>query len=420
MNSEKIDRCRACGSYNLSEIISLGNQYVTNFIDSEKDHEKIPKVPLNLVLCEECKLLQLEHNAPPESMWSDQYWYKSGINRLIREDLQDVVEKSKKMVSLKGGDIVIDIGCNDGTLLNFYNKEEWLNLVGFEPSKNVAREAERKGFKVINNFFSSEEFIKNFGIRKAKLITAISMFYDLENPNQFLKDITFVMDREGLLVIQQNYLMKMLENNALDNVCHEHREYYSLTSLKNLLDRYKLEIFDIEENEINGGSIRTYIKFKDNTKIIGFIGAEERLRTAFEKEKMAGIDTIKPYKEFAGRISEIKKDLVDFLKKEKSEGKRICGLGASTRGNTALQFFELGPELIECIFDKNSDKWGKKTVGSCIPVESPERIHEFEPDYQLVLIWHIFKGIGDDEKEFVKRGGKFILPLPTCRITQEV
>lgn len=415
----KIKRCRSCGSERLNPIISLGNQYVTNFISSEEEHNSIPRVPLNLVLCEECKLLQLEHNAPPESMWGGQYWYKSAINRLIREDLQDIVEKSKGLVNLERGDIVIDIGCNDGTLMGFYDKDLGLEVAGFEPSINVAEEAERKGFKVINDFFNYGSFIHNFGVKKAKVITAISMFYDLEDPNIFLRDIVSALDKDGLFVIQQNYLVKMLENNAFDNICHEHREYYSLTSLKHLLDRHGLEIFDVEENGINGGSIRTYIKLRDNESL-GTQESANRVRLVLEKEKNSGLDTKIPYEEFADRIVNIKKELIDFLIEEKRAGKRICGLGASTRGNTTLQYFELGPDLIDCIFDRNSDKWGKKTVGTLIPIESPDKIGGFNPDYQLVLIWHIFKGIGDDEKEFIKKGGKFILPLPSYRVVDQV
>jgi len=380
----------------------------------------IPKVPLNLVLCQKCKLLQLEHDAPNESMWGKQYWYKSGINRLIREDLRDIVEKSQKLAEIGEGDLVIDIGCNDGTLLEFFDRNKKINLVGFEPSGNVAKRARKKGFYVIGDYFNVKSFKEKFGNKKAKLITAISMFYDLEDPNTFMRDIVSILDKEGLLVIQQNYVMAMLENNAFDNICHEHREYYSLFSLNNLLKKYDLEVFDIEQNDINGGSIRTYIKRKENTDLKGFKGSQERIDNALAKEKETGLDTFEPYENFAGRISKIKNDLLEFLEKEKKSGKKICALGASTRGNTTLQYFELGPEVISCIFDRNPDKEGKKTVGSLIPITSPENIQKYAPDYQLVLIWHIFKGIGEDEKKFVDDGGKFILPLPKLKITKEI
>ena len=217
-------------------------------------------------------------------------------------------------------DIVIDIGCNDGTLLDFYPKKDFI-LVGFEPSGNVAKEASMKGYHVINNFFNAEDFRSHFGDKKAKIITAISMFYDLEDPNRFLEDITSVLDENGLFIIQQNYLLTMLKQNAFDNILHEHREYYSLISLKNLLDRHGLEIFDVEQNSINGGSVRTYIKFKQSEKINGFEGAAKRINSLIEEEKNAGLESEKPYLEFASRIDEIKERLMNFLKQEKSKDK---------------------------------------------------------------------------------------------------
>ncbi len=419
MNGIKIiEKCRACGSDKFLPIISLGEHYISNFIESEEEQEKIKKVPLELILCENCKLLQLKHNAPSEAMWNEQYWYKSAINRMIRDDLKNIVEKSQRLIELKKEDIVIDIGCNDGTLFDFYRNEA--TLVGFEPSKNVAKEAEEKGFEIINNFFNAEDFKKEFGDKKAKVITAISMFYDLEDPNKFLRDIASILDKEGLFIIQQNYLVSMLKQNAVDNICHEHREYYSLHSLKNLLDKHGLEIFDLILNDINGGSIRTYIRFKESEKPLPPEGAEERISEVEKEEIEMELHTSKPYQEFALRIDNTKKQLLEFFKREKVAGKIICGCGASTRGNTTLQYFGLGPDLITCIFDRNPDKWGKKTIGSLIPVESPDRIDEFKLEYQLVLIWHIFKGIGDDEKEFVKKGGKFILPFPTIKIIDKI
>lgn len=413
----EIKNCRACNSEDLSPVFSLGNQYVTNFINSEKEQDNIPVIPLDLVLCEKCKLLQLKHNAPPESMWGEQYWYKSGISTTIKEDLRDIAEKAQQICKLKEGEIIIDIGCNDGTLLEVYDKNKGLILIGFEPSKNVAREAEEKGFKVINNFFNADEFKKEFGNKKAKIITAISMFYDLEEPNKFLEDILSVLDKEGVFVIQQNYLVTMLEQNAFDNICHEHREYYSLTSLKNILEKHGLEIFDVEQNDINGGSIRTYIKIKGNEKLKGFNeGGEERIKNLFEKEKEMGLDSLKPYQEFAARISKIKEDLVNFLKEEKAKGKKIWIYGASTRGNISLQYFGLDSDTISGIADKNSDKWGKKTVGSLISIFSPEKMREEDPDYLLVNTWHFLKEIMKQEEDYFNKGGKFVVALPEFKV----
>ena len=416
MSVKEIFRCRSCDAESLTPIISFGNQYISNFVESKESQEKNGvRVPLDLVLCENCKLLQLKHNAPGEAMWGEQYWYKSGISSTIKADLKDITEKAQKLSQVKNQDIIIDIGCNDGTLLDFYPKENFL-LVGFEPSKNVAREAELKGHNVIGDFFNAEDFIKNFGIKKAKIITAISMFYDLENPNRFVEDIKQCLDVNGLFIIQQNYLLKMLEQNAFDNILHEHREYYSLISLKNLLDKHGLEIFDIEQNDINGGSIRTYIKFKGNKSLNGFSGAEERIANLIEKERGIGLETGKPYLEFASRIDGIKERLMGFLREEKAKGKRIWIYGASTRGNVALQYFGINTELIDGIADMNSDKWGKKTIGSLITIDSPVKMREAHPDYLLVNTWHFLDEIVKQEKDYFDSGGRFVVALPEFKV----
>jgi len=315
------------------------------------------------------------------------------------------------------GDIIVDIGCNDGTLLDFYDSS--IKRVGFEPCKNVAEEAKSKGHYVIDNFFNAKDFKKEFGNKRAKIITAISMFYDLDKPNEFLEDIVSCLDKDGLFVIQQNYLVKMLEQNAFDNICHEHREYYSLTSLENLLEKHRLEVFDVEQNEINGGSIRTYVRFKNNKKIGGFKGAGNRIRNLLDKEKRMGLDGLKPYLEFASRISAIKDKLMGFLRQEKEKGKEIWIYGASTRGNVALQYFGLGPDLITCVADMNSDKWKKKTIGSLIPITSPQEMRKAQPDYLLVNTWHFFDEIKKQEKEYHSKGGKFIVALPEFKIVSK-
>ena len=409
----EIKNCRSCDSKSLIPILSLGNQYVTNFVESGSSEDV--RCPLDLILCKNCKLLQMKHSAPPQSTWNNQYWYKSGISTTIVDDLKDIVDNAKKLVSLEDKDIVIDIGCNDGTLLEFYDVSG-LRTIGFEPSGNVAKEAESKGFHILNDFFNAESFKKEFGGEKAKIITAISMFYDLDNPNKFLEDINEILDEEGLFIIQQNYLVAMLENNAFDNICHEHREYYSFGTLKKILEKHGLEIFDVEQNSINGGSIRTYIRFEGNANLKGFEGSEKRIEDVEEYESKLGLDMIKPYEDFANRINNIRKKLMTFLKQEKEKGKEIYLYGASTRGNVVLQYFELGPELVTAIADMNPDKWGKKTVGTMIPIISPEEFRKKNPDYLLVMVWHFFNEIKNQENEWFEKGGKFIVALPEFKV----
>jgi len=408
-----IETCRSCSSPEITPILSLGDQYITNFLSDGQEKNQGVKVPLETVLCGDCKLLQLRHNAPPEEMWGDQYWYKSGISSTIRKDLEDIVNKSKKLKVLGRGDFVVDIGSNDGTLLDFYGPD--VVSVGFEPSKNVAKEAENKGHTIFNDFFNYERFEERFFNQKAKIITAISMFYDLEDPNKFLRDAASLLDDDGLFVIQQNYLVTMLEQNAFDNISHEHREYYSLNSLNHLLKRHDLEVFDVEQNGINGGSIRTYIR-KKGSNLEGFPDAEKRVDSLLEREDVLGLNTLKPYQDFAGRISGIKDELMSFIVREKSKGRKIGIYGASTRGNVALQYFGLNPELIEAIADKNPDKWGRKTVGSLIPIISPEEMRIRNPDYLLVNTWHFFDEVKEQENAYHDAGGRFVTALPYFRV----
>ncbi|KHO47153.1 MAG: hypothetical protein QJ16_C0007G0052 [archaeon GW2011_AR1] len=418
-NLGEIDSCRSCGKTELKSIINLGSHYVSNFVNNEKEVGK--KVPLELILCNEevggCGLLQLKHNAPSEEMWGDQYWYKSAINLTIRNDLWDIIRNVEKLKSLKEGDIVVDIGCNDGTMLTYYQDQN-IRKIGFEPSGNVAREASEKGIRVINNFYNKKNFKENFGEERTKVITAISMFYDLENPNEFLDDVNSCLDDDGLFVIQQNYLVKMLENNGLDNICHEHREYYSFRSLENLLNRHNLETFDVIQNGINGGSIRNYVRKKGSILKADF-GAEKRIEEIKNHEKSLGLNTSKPYLDFAERVDVVKEKIVSFISSENKKGKIVCGSGASTKGNTTLQYFELNSNLIKSIEEKNPEKFGKKTIGTFIQIDSPENVELMNPDYLFVLIWYFLEDVKRNQKEFLDRGGKLIVPLPVPKIVSK-
>ena len=422
MYIKPIKACRVCKSKNLIPILSLGNQFVSNFIDSSESENQYIRVPLELVLCDVnsggCGLLQLRHTTPPEILYK-QYWYKSGISSIIRNDLSDIVRKVESLVDLKNEDIVVDIGCNDGTMLRSY-KNKNLTLVGFEPASNLVTEASVNTSKIINNFFNYNDFKKCFGTKKAKVVTAISMFYDLEDPNKFIEDIVNTIDKNGIFVIQQNYLGSMIEQNAFDNICHEHLEYYSLFSLENLLKRHNLEVFDVELNDINGGSFRTYIKFRSNSLIKPFEGAENRLKELREGEKVIGLNDKKIYQEFASRVNNIKNKLYNFIKNENANGKKIYIYGASTRGNTTLQFCDIDHNLIVAAADKNPDKWGKKTIGTMIPIISLEQYRNEKPDYLLILPWHLLEEIKKQEKTFIDSGGKFIVPLPNFKIIEDI
>ncbi len=270
---------------------------------------------------------------------------------------------------------------------------------------------------IINNYFNYGDFAKYLGkITKAQVITSIAMFYDLENPNIFVEDVKKTLAADGIWVNQMSYLPLMLEQNAFDNICHEHIEYYSFISLRNLLDRHDFEIFDVELNDVNGGSFRTYIKHRNNSSVKVFPGAKKRVKTLLNKERALKIDRLIPYKEFEKRVQRIKKKIVSFIQKEVKKGKKFYVYGASTKGNTLLQYFKLNNSLITAAAERNPDKWGKKTVVTNIPIVSEDDARKARPDYFLVLPWHFKQEFIDREKEYLKKGGKMLFPLPSPQI----
>jgi len=408
-----------CGSKNLVPILSLGNQYVVNFIDAE-NQEQIQS-PIDLVLCDtgqkDCGLLQLKHTFSQEKMYQ-QYWYRSGINKTMTDELHGIARTAESMVSLKPGDYVIDIGSNDSTMLRKYTAN--IKSIGFEPAKNLVEKYGREGVTdVITDFFNYQAWNKKFGDAKAKIITAIAMFYDLDNPKEFVAEVAKCLDDEGVFIVQQNYLPYMLERNIIDNVSHEHLAYYSLTTFKRLMDQQGLEIFDIELNDVNGGSMRTYIRHKGKGSTIKIRnGAGERVNKVLEEEKAKKLDKKEIYEAFASRIHAIREKLFNFVKNEVEAGKKIYAYGASTRGNTMLQFCNIDYKLITAAADRNPDKWGKRMVGTNIPIISEEEARAQSPDHFLILPWQFLPEFIEREREFFKRGGKFIVALPEFRIIE--
>lgn len=406
--------CRICGSSKLTPILSLGEQFVTNFVDDPK--KKFAKGPLELVLCNMkdggCGLLQLKHTVERDVLYT-KYWYQSGISKMMVKALADIARAGEKLTKLRSGDLVIDIGANDGTLLRQY-KTRGLTTVGFEPS-DLWKLAIKGNTRIINDYFNHAAFQKVFGDQKAKLITSISMFYDLENPNTFVEDVKKCLHPDGVWIIQMNYLGLMLENNTFDNICHEHLEYYSLLSLSNLLERHDMKAFDVELNDVNGGSFRIYIKHKESS-IRGFQGSEKRMEKQKKREEKMGFDDCRVYDKFAQRIEKTKTELVGFLKQEAKKGKKIFIYGASTRGLVALQYAGIDNRLIKAATDMNPEKWGKYIVGTGIPIISIERYRKEKPDYLFVLPYHFIEEIKEQEKHYLKAGGKMIVAIPKFQV----
>ena len=402
----KLKKCRSCDSKNLIKIISLGNQYLSDFV---KNNKKPKSFPLRIVLCKKCLLLQLDYTTPSKYLYTERYGYRSGINKTMQDELKEIAQKSLKKIKNKTSNIVaIDIGANDGTLLKNYPKKVY--KVAVEPVKKLAKESKKTANVVVNDFFNYSSVSKTIKGQKADIITAISCFYDMEEPNKFLEDVIKLLKDDGVFVIQQNYLVGMLEQNAFDNIVHEHLEYYSLMSLKNLLEKHGLEVFDIELRNLNGGSFRTYIASSGKRKITKAVKVLEK------KEKRLGLDKKRIYLNFAKRLIENKKLVTSFIKKQIKEGKKIYLYGASTRGNTLLQFYNLDYKTINFAVERNPEKWGKKIASVGIPIISEERARKNKPDFMLVLPWFFKKEFLIREKRYLNHGGHFIFPLPRLEI----
>ena len=410
--------CRSCGSTALTSILSLGQQYVSNFVDDETQHGL--EAPLDLVLCDTssggCGLLQLRHTVSADLMFK-QYWYRSGINKTMTAALQDIASAAEQIARPSRGEVVLDIGCNDGTLLRSY-KTPGLSLVGFEPATNLIPFAEVGTTRIINDYFTLEKYRQHFPKSDARVITTIAMLYDLEDPNKFVDDVVGCLQDDGVWIIQMSYLPSMLDQNAFDNICHEHLEYYSMTSLRNLLARHDLEIFDIELNNVNGGSFRVYVRHDTSRSVRGEKESRERLARIEKLETDMRLTDKQVYLDFASRVKSLSDRLYQFVKSEHERGKRIYVYGASTKGNTLLQSCNLDHTLIDAAADKNPDKWGKKTVGTLIPIVSEEQARADRPDYFLVLPWHFLDEFVTRERPYLTSGGKFIVPLPQFQLVQ--
>jgi len=400
LKTKKVKHCLLCKSKKIKEIFSLGNLFVSNFV-KKKDIKKGVKAPLKLFYCSTCSLIQLSHIAPQEIMYKRFYWYRSGVTKTMKLGLKNIFKESLKHGDLIKGDVVLDIGANDGTLLNFYKKKK-IVTIGCEPAKNLQKFLKKNCDFTLNNFWSKENLfsvLKKKKLKKPKVITAIGMFYDLEDPNKFIKDATDSLDENGIFISQLMCLKSMIEKNDLGNICHEHIEFYSLKSLKYLFEKNGMEIFKIEENDINGGSYRIYCRKFKNGSI-----------------KLPKENVLKLMKGFVKRVIKNKKLITGFIKKEVKKNKKVFLYGASTKGNTVLQYYGLNNKMIPYAAERSPEKWGKYTIGSGIKIISEKKARELKPDYFLVTPWGFIKEFVKREKKWLKRGGSFILPFPKFKL----
>lgn len=404
------EKCRICGNKRLERVLDLGEQMLTGVFPREKG-VNITKGPLHLVKCmggdEVCGLLQLEHSYDSGEMYGENYGYRSGLNPSMVAHLHGKVKRILAQVELRQGDLIVDIGSNDGTTLQAYPSSGPI-LVGIDPTGVKFRDYYPPHIQLIPDFFSSALLKEHFPKQKAKVITSFSMFYDLEDPMDFMRQVHDVLADDGIWVFEQSYMPTMLETNSYDTVCHEHLEFYALRQIKWMTDQVGLRIVDMEFNDVNGGSFSVTV-----SKANGDLSVAHSVQTILDQEQEKGLCTLEPYKAFAKRVEKTRNDFLEFLKTAHSQGKTVAAIGASTKGNVLLQYCGITDREVTFVGEVNTEKYGCYTPGSWIPVIPEEELFARKPDYLIVLPWHF--------KEFFLTQQKYkqfnlVFPLPNLEV----
>jgi 2-polyprenyl-3-methyl-5-hydroxy-6-metoxy-1,4-benzoquinol methylase len=405
-----INCCRSCKSKDISVVFELGEQALSGVFRFD-NIDGITSGPLSLVQCNKCTLVQLQNSYSLNEMYNDGYGYRSGATEYMQRHLKEIVNFAMKNTSLKNNDYVLDIGCNDGTLLNNYSNNN-LTRIGIDPVAKKYLDTYQDDIKVIADFFSKENYF-SVASKKAKIVTSISMFYDLEDPVSFAKAVESVLSDDGVWVFEQSYLPAMLRQNSYDTICHEHLEYYSLTAITFILKEAGMTLIDASQNEVNGGSVRL-AAVKNKSKLSSKISSEAIWLMG--QEKNHDLYSIDSFKVFEQNVSRQKIDLINLLNELKNKKKTVIGYGASTKGNVILQYCGIDADLLPFIGDITPSKDGAFSPGTKIPIISMKLAKEMKPDYFLVLPWAFRGDILLREKETIANGTKFIFPLPFVEI----
>ncbi|OGN05663.1 MAG: hypothetical protein A2831_00575 [Candidatus Yanofskybacteria bacterium RIFCSPHIGHO2_01_FULL_44_17] len=414
MHSVKITKCRFCDNTSLIPCIDLGEQYLSSIFPRDLNYrQNLRKHPLDLVLCEKkadtCGVLQLGHSLDMSKMY-EEYPFTSSTNSSMPKILKNVLDSALEYVSLKDNDLVLDIGGNDGTLLS-YLKDTTCDLLCIDAAKNIKPVFSSDRFKTVNDFFNERTY-KSATDKKAKLVLSIAMFYHLSDPVQFSKDVASCLAEDGIWVIQMAHLPAMIKTNMYDNIVHEHVGYYGTDHVRWIMEKVGLEIFDVTLNDVYGGSFRLFVKKKGNHKY----PQTARYRQELKNEEKIGIYNPTTYTNFTKRIEKTRDDLLTLCKRLKSQEKKVWIYGASTKGNTILQYCGIGNDLIEAAADSNSFKFDKYIIGADIPIKDEAAMRSAKPDYLLALPYSFIGGFMEREKDLIKSGTKFIIPLPEVKI----
>lgn len=404
-----LERCRMSGSRTLVPILDLGEQALTGVFPRSAT-ENVTAGPLRLVWCPDSELLQLDHSYDLGEMYGDNYGYRSGLNQSMVRHLTQKTRELQRLVDLKPHDTVLDIGSNDATLLKAYTTPS-LQRIGVDPTGAKFHQYYSDDITLIPDFFSAGGFRRSGG-RSARIVTSIAMFYDLEDPIGFAREIEQILAPGGIWHFEQSYMPSMLRMTSYDTVCHEHLEYYSLRVVTHVLEAAGMRPLDVKMNAVNGGSFAvTAVRINDHRR-----GSESVIAWLLEQEDRMGLDSPRPYRDFEERVYRHRADLVRLLKTLAAEGKKVVGYGASTKGNVLLQFCNLTVAEVIAIAEVNEDKFGAYTPGTYIPIISEVEARAMMPDYFLVLPWHFKQGILQREAEYLASGGRMIFPFPEIEI----
>ena len=410
----EINKCKVCGSNNLQDVFSLDPQYISATFVKDNENEgdlAKTKIPMTLTLCcdsEEkagCGLLQLREEVDGDFLYT-RYFYRSSTNKTMINDLKHVVLDIREKVKFDDGDVVVDIGANDCTMIQFYPSN--LMRVAIEPAKNIDWSSVDPSIKIINNYFSASVFENELPLKKVKAFSCCAMFYDLADPNKFVSDIKKLLASDGIWCIQLSYLPSMLNNMNFYDICHEHLSYYSISSLSYLLERNGLKIFDVSLNEVNGGSARVFVSHQENNNTL----KTDNVNNLIKIEQSMHLRSKETYSDFYVRMLSIKNKIKSFFNSELEKGNKIIGLGASTKGNILLQFFGITKDMMPFISEINPTKIGLKTLGSDFELISEDSALDLKPTTYFVLPWYFKEEIVKREDRFIKSGGTLLFPMP--------
>jgi len=406
--------CKSCHKKKLKKVIAIGSQPVSSVFLSKKINN-LKKYSLDLYECQNCNLVQFYKLAPLQDMYGTTYGYRTSLSKLMINHIKRKYEKISKFIKLKKESNILDIGSNDGTFLNFFNNKKKVNIIGIDPSAKKFSKYYKKNINLIINYFSFFEvkkFLKKKQIKNNNfaLISSLAMFYDINDPNKFCKDISNLLEPNGIWILEMSYFPLLLSNLTYDQICHEHVAYYTLTSFNKIITKNGLKVLDISFNEINGGSIEI-ICSKTNSR---HKPKKEKIENVLNEEKKINDSA---YRRFNDRIENTKKVINLFLNEFKN--KKVIGYGASTKGNIVLNHCKINNKHLKFICDANPEKYGKFTPGSNIKIISKEAMRKMKPDYLFVLIWSFRSEVIKQEENYIKKGGKLIFHLPMLHVVDK-